>query len=198
MFCPGRPSFCSSKRRTSPETEHSRRSRRALTGTRGARFSTFHAIHARRRRNADQRWCVRFHRAVGRASIWTKLLRPMLLSCFDIASCKPRSAEHQRHCLSTPFRLYGGAPRVAPEILLVCGNLGLIEEAADNGKVRELAAAAQRAADLGAKLTAQLLAFSRRRAYPPSGRRSMRGQAADRWAAVAVPRRSDPVDGRGY
>jgi hypothetical protein len=46
---------------------------------------------------------------------------------------------------------------------LVCGNLELIEEAADNGNVRELAAAAQRAADRGAKLTAQLLAFSRRR-----------------------------------
>jgi signal transduction histidine kinase len=91
----------------------------------------------------------------------------MLLSCFDIASCKPRSAEHQRHCLSTPLRSYGGAPRVAPEILLVCGNLGLIEEAADNGKVRELAAAAQRAADLGAKLTAQLLAFSRRQRLSP-------------------------------
>jgi len=40
------------------------------------------------------------------------------LSCFDITSCKPRSAEHQRHWLSTPFRSYNGALRVAPEISL--------------------------------------------------------------------------------
>src|ERR1700687_185515 len=48
-------------------------------------------------------------------SFGTQLLRPIPLSCFDIVSCKPRSAQHQRHWLSTPFRSYGGALRVAPE-----------------------------------------------------------------------------------
>ena len=51
-------------------------------------------------------------------SFGTELLRPIPLSCFDIVSCKPRLAQHQRHWLSTPFRSYGGALRVAPESLL--------------------------------------------------------------------------------
>ena len=50
---------------------------------------------------------------------------------------------------------------------MVSGNLELIEDAADNGKVRQFAAAARRAADRGAKLTAQLLAFSRRQRLNP-------------------------------
>jgi CheY-like chemotaxis protein len=51
--------------------------------------------------------------------------------------------------------------------MVVSGNLELIEKAADNGRVRQFAAAARRAADRGAKLTAQLLAFSRRQRLSP-------------------------------
>jgi hypothetical protein len=39
-------------------------------------------------------------------------------------SCKPRSAQHQRHWLSTPFRSYGGALRVAPESSLEVASQG--------------------------------------------------------------------------
>jgi CheY-like chemotaxis protein len=52
-------------------------------------------------------------------------------------------------------------------LMVVSGNLELIEEAADNGRVRQFAVAARRAADRGAKLTAQLLAFSRRQRLSP-------------------------------
>jgi signal transduction histidine kinase len=52
-------------------------------------------------------------------------------------------------------------------LMVVSGNLELIEQAADNGRVRELAATARRAADRGAKLTAQLLAFSRQQRLNP-------------------------------
>jgi hypothetical protein len=41
-----------------------------------------------------------------------------------IASYKPRSAEHQRHWLLTPFRSYGGARRVAPESSLEVASQG--------------------------------------------------------------------------
>jgi hypothetical protein len=57
-------------------------------------------------------------------SCGSKLLRPMPLSCFDIASGNPRSAEHQRHLLSTPFRSYGGARRVAAESSLEVATQG--------------------------------------------------------------------------
>jgi CheY-like chemotaxis protein len=50
---------------------------------------------------------------------------------------------------------------------VVSGNLELIEDAADIGKVRQFAAAARRAADRGATLTAQLLALSRRQRLHP-------------------------------
>jgi len=52
-------------------------------------------------------------------------------------------------------------------LAVVSGNLELIEDAADNGRVRQFAAAARRATDRGAKLTAQLLAFSRQRILNP-------------------------------
>jgi signal transduction histidine kinase len=52
-------------------------------------------------------------------------------------------------------------------LMVVSGNLELIEEAADIGRVRRFAAAARCAADRGAKLTAQLLAFSRQQKLNP-------------------------------
>jgi signal transduction histidine kinase/HAMP domain-containing protein len=53
-------------------------------------------------------------------------------------------------------------------LAVVSGNLERIEEEAVNtGRVRQFAAAARRAADRGAKLTAQLLAFSRRQRLHP-------------------------------
>jgi PAS domain S-box-containing protein len=52
-------------------------------------------------------------------------------------------------------------------LAVVSGNLERIEEVVDIGKVRQFAAAARRAADRGATLTAQLLAFSRRQSLHP-------------------------------
>jgi signal transduction histidine kinase len=65
-------------------------------------------------------------------------------------------------------QLTGGVAHDFNNLLtVVSGNLELIEDAADNGKVRQFAAAARRAADRGAALTAQLLAFSRRQRLHP-------------------------------
>jgi signal transduction histidine kinase/HAMP domain-containing protein len=65
-------------------------------------------------------------------------------------------------------QLTGGVAHDFNNLLtVVSGNLELIEDAADNGKVRQFAAAARRAADRGATLTAQLLAFSRRQRLHP-------------------------------
>jgi CheY-like chemotaxis protein len=50
---------------------------------------------------------------------------------------------------------------------VISANLELIEGAAETSNVRRCAEAARRAADRGAKLTAQLLAFSRRQALRP-------------------------------
>jgi signal transduction histidine kinase len=65
-------------------------------------------------------------------------------------------------------QLTGGVAHDFNNLLAVAsGNLELIENAADNGRVRQFAAAAQRAANRGATLTAQLLAFSRRQKLNP-------------------------------
>jgi signal transduction histidine kinase len=52
-------------------------------------------------------------------------------------------------------------------LMVVSGNIELIEEATDHGRVRQFAAIARRAIDRGTKLTAQLLAFSRRQKLKP-------------------------------
>ena len=65
-------------------------------------------------------------------------------------------------------QLTGGVAHDFNNLLtVVSGNLELIENAADIGRVRQFAAAARRAADQGAALTAHLLAFSRRQKLNP-------------------------------
>jgi signal transduction histidine kinase len=75
---------------------------------------------------------------------------------------------HQSQKMESVGQLTGGIAHDFNNLLMVVsGNLELIEEAADNGRVRQFAVAARRAADRGAKLTAQLLAFSRRQRLSP-------------------------------
>ncbi len=75
---------------------------------------------------------------------------------------------HQSQKMEAVGQLTGGVAHDFNNLLtVVSGNLELIEDAADNGRVRQFAAAARRAADRGAKLTAQLLAFSRRQKLNP-------------------------------
>ena len=106
---------------------------------------------------------------------------------------------HQSQKMESVGQLTGGVAHDFNNLLMVVSaNLELIEDAADIGKVRQFAAAARRAADRGAKLTAQLLAFSRRQSLNPklvnanelisefqglirqAVGGAMRGQAADR------------------
>src|ERR1700682_3586489 len=75
---------------------------------------------------------------------------------------------HQSQKMESGGQLTGGIAHDFNNLLMVVsGNLELIEEAADNGRVRQFATAARLAADRGAKLTAQLLAFSRRQRLSP-------------------------------
>ncbi|SHI03849.1 ATP-binding protein [Bradyrhizobium erythrophlei] len=75
---------------------------------------------------------------------------------------------HQSQKMESVGQLTGGIAHDFNNLLMVVsGNLELIEEAAHNGRVRQLAAAARGAANRGAKLTAQLLAFSRRQRLSP-------------------------------
>src|SRR5258707_8923817 len=75
---------------------------------------------------------------------------------------------HQSQKMESVGQLTGGVAHDFNNLLtVVVGNCELIEDAADNGRVRELAAAGLRAAGRGAKLTAQLLAFSRRQRLSP-------------------------------
>jgi signal transduction histidine kinase len=75
---------------------------------------------------------------------------------------------HQSQKMESVGQLTGGIAHDFNNLLtVVSGNLELIEEAADNGRVRQFATAARLAADRGAKLTAQLLAFSRRQRLSP-------------------------------
>jgi CheY-like chemotaxis protein len=75
---------------------------------------------------------------------------------------------HQSQKMESVGQLTGGIAHDFNNLLMVVsGNLELIEDAADIGGVRQFAAAARRAADRGTKLTAQLLAFSRRQVLNP-------------------------------
>jgi signal transduction histidine kinase len=75
---------------------------------------------------------------------------------------------HQSQKMESVGQLTGGVAHDFNNLLtVVSGNLELIEDATDNARVRQFAAAARRAADRGARLTAQLLAFSRRQKLHP-------------------------------
>jgi signal transduction histidine kinase/CheY-like chemotaxis protein len=76
---------------------------------------------------------------------------------------------HQSQKMEAVGQLTGGVAHDFNNLLMVIsGNLELIESrAAEQNSVRELAAVARKAADRGASLIAQLLAFSRRQALNP-------------------------------
>jgi signal transduction histidine kinase len=75
---------------------------------------------------------------------------------------------HQSQKMESVGQLTGGVAHDFNNLLMVISaNLELIEGAADTSDVRRCAEAARRAADRGAKLTTQLLAFSRRQALRP-------------------------------
>src|SRR5258706_8977052 len=75
---------------------------------------------------------------------------------------------HQSQKMESVGQLTGGIAHDFNNLLMVVSaNLELIEEATDNGRVRQFAAAARRATDWGAKLTAQLLSFSRQQRLSP-------------------------------
>jgi signal transduction histidine kinase len=75
---------------------------------------------------------------------------------------------HQSQKMESVGQLTGGVAHDFNNLLtVISANLELIECAADNDEVRRSTAAARRAADRGAKLTGQLLAFSRRQALKP-------------------------------
>jgi signal transduction histidine kinase len=76
---------------------------------------------------------------------------------------------HQSQKMALVGQLTAGVSHDLNNLLTVIStNLDLIEDVAKNGRVGQLAAAARRAVDLGAKLTAQLLSFSRRRKLEPT------------------------------
>jgi len=75
---------------------------------------------------------------------------------------------HQSQKMESVGQLTGGVAHDFNNLLaVVSGNLDLIEHASDNDNIRRFAAIARRATDRGARLTAQLLAFSRRQRLNP-------------------------------
>jgi PAS domain S-box-containing protein len=75
---------------------------------------------------------------------------------------------HQSQKMESVGQLTGGVAHDFNNLLaVVSANLELIEGAADNSNVRRFATTARRAVDRGAKLTSQLLAFSRRQELNP-------------------------------
>ena len=115
---------------------------------------------------------------------------------------------HQSKKMELVGRLAAGVSHDLNNLLtVVSSNLDMIEHVANSGRVGQFAAAARRAIDLSAKLTSQLLSFSRRQKMNPividanqlisefqglmrqALGREMRRQVADRSPALAVPRR---------
>ncbi|OAF09258.1 hybrid sensor histidine kinase/response regulator [Bradyrhizobium centrolobii] len=79
-----------------------------------------------------------------------------------------REQFYQSQKIESVGQLTGGVAHDFNNLLtVVSANLELIEAGDDIGKARHFAAAARRAVDRGAKLTAQLLAFSRRQVLNP-------------------------------
>lgn len=79
-----------------------------------------------------------------------------------------REQFYQSQKIESVGQLTGGIAHDFNNLLtVVSANLELIEAGDDIGKARHFAAAARRAVDRGAKLTAQLLAFSRRQVLNP-------------------------------
>ena len=75
---------------------------------------------------------------------------------------------HQSQKMESVGQLTGGIAHDFNNLLMVAsGNLELIEEAVVDRRVRQFAETARRAVDRGAKLTGQLLAFSRRQRLNP-------------------------------
>jgi signal transduction histidine kinase len=75
---------------------------------------------------------------------------------------------HQSQKMESVGQLTGGVAHDFNNLLMVISvNLELIEAAAENSRMQMFAAAARRATDRGAKLTAQLLSFSRRQKLNP-------------------------------
>ncbi|MET0220992.1 MAG: ATP-binding protein [Tardiphaga sp.] len=76
---------------------------------------------------------------------------------------------HQSQKMEAVGQLTGGVAHDFNNLLMVIsGNLELIDDrAGDNDCIRQLAASARKAADRGASLTAQLLAFSRKQTLNP-------------------------------
>ena len=75
---------------------------------------------------------------------------------------------HQSQKMEAVGQLTGGVAHDFNNMLaVISGNLELIEDMATNSRARGFAATARRAADRGAKLTAQLLSFSRQQKLNP-------------------------------
>lgn len=75
---------------------------------------------------------------------------------------------HQSQRMESVGQLTGGVAHDFNNLLtVISANLELINTVADTDKIRQYAAAARRATDRGARLTGQLLAFSRRQALNP-------------------------------
>jgi PAS domain S-box-containing protein len=75
---------------------------------------------------------------------------------------------HQSQKMESVGQLTGGVAHDFNNLLaVISGSLELIEGAADDDNIHRFAATARRATDRGAKLTAQLLAFSRRQKLNP-------------------------------
>jgi signal transduction histidine kinase len=75
---------------------------------------------------------------------------------------------HHSQKMESVGQLTGGVAHDFNNLLtVVSGNFELIQDSTDNDRIRELASAGLRAVNRGAKLTAQLLAFSRRQKLNP-------------------------------